>query len=185
MSSMTQLDTAQARGPREVDASESKLRVDRASLELELSADELRTIAEPRASRRAVARAAVSPGDDAGKLPVLAQALAYPTLSLVIAALLMGVAIEGFPLSVRSGHVTRTAPISRAAPIVLTSPASALPVRFANPFDATEVFEFPPGTSENEAHDAVADILTKRAQDRRQDRRERYAATERTRAPER
>jgi hypothetical protein len=186
MSSMTPLDTAQALEPLDVDSSESKLRVDRASLELELSADELRTIAEPRASRRAVARAAVSPGDYAGRLPVLAQALAYPAITLVVAALLMGVAVEGFPLSARPGLVTRTAAISRAAPIIPASPASApLPVRFANPFDASEVFEFPPGTSETEAHDAVADILTKRAQDRRQARRERYAATERTRVPER
>ena len=127
-----------------------------------------------------MARAAVSPGDYAGKLPVLAQALAYPAITLVVAALLMGVAVEGYPLTVRP-LVTSTAAISRAAPIIPASPASApLPVRFANPFDATEVFEFPPGTSEAEAHDAVADLLTKRAQDR-EERRERFAATQRTR----
>jgi hypothetical protein len=178
---MMQLDAAQAHGLREVDSSESTLRVDRASLELELSADELRSLGKPRASGRAMARAAVSPGDYAGKLPVLAQALAYPAITLVVAALLMGVAVEGYPLTVRP-LVTSTAAISRAAPIIPASPASApLPVRFANPFDATEVFEFPPGTSETEAHDAVAGLLMKRAQDRRADRPERFAATERTR----
>jgi hypothetical protein len=36
-------------------------------------------------------------------------------------------------------------------------------VRFANPFDADEVFEFPPGTSQSQARDAVADVLLKRA----------------------
>jgi len=41
------------------------------------------------------------------------------------------------------------------------------PVRFTNPFDATEVFEFPSGTSETEARDAVADLLLQRAHDRR------------------
>ena len=45
-------------------------------------------------------------------------------------------------------------------------PQEALPVYFRNPFDATEVFEFPPGTSQAEARDAVADLLLKRARER-------------------
>ncbi len=40
------------------------------------------------------------------------------------------------------------------------------PVRFTNPFDTTEVFEFPAGTSETEARQAVADLLLQRAHDR-------------------
>jgi hypothetical protein len=40
------------------------------------------------------------------------------------------------------------------------------PVRFANPFDRSEIFEFPPGTTRAEARDAVADILMQRAQER-------------------
>lgn len=40
------------------------------------------------------------------------------------------------------------------------------PVRFANPFDATEVFEFPAGTSEAEAHEAVRNMLVERARQR-------------------
>jgi hypothetical protein len=44
--------------------------------------------------------------------------------------------------------------------------ANNAPVRFTNPFDATEVFEFPPGTSKSEARHAVADLLLKRARDR-------------------
>jgi hypothetical protein len=40
------------------------------------------------------------------------------------------------------------------------------PVLFANPFDAREVFEFPAGTSEAEARDAVAAILMERAMER-------------------
>jgi hypothetical protein len=40
------------------------------------------------------------------------------------------------------------------------------PVRFANPFDTNEVFEFPAGTSEAEARDAVAEILMARAMER-------------------
>lgn len=45
-------------------------------------------------------------------------------------------------------------------------PEESLPVYFRNPFDATEVFEFPPGTSQAEARDAVADLLLKRARER-------------------
>lgn len=41
-----------------------------------------------------------------------------------------------------------------------------LPVRYRNPFDRSEVFEFPPGTSESEARDAVAALLLQRARQR-------------------
>ena len=41
------------------------------------------------------------------------------------------------------------------------------PVRFKNPFDAAEVFEFPAGTTKAEMRDAVAEILLERAQGRR------------------
>ena len=52
----------------------------------------------------------------------------------------------------------------------LLPPPQAIPVRFRNPFDTSEVFEFPPGTSETEARDAVADLLLKRAQQRQMQR---------------
>jgi hypothetical protein len=51
------------------------------------------------------------------------------------------------------------------APPVIEEPAST-PVRFTNPFDPAEVFEFEPGTSDTEARDAVAALLLKRAQER-------------------
>jgi len=40
------------------------------------------------------------------------------------------------------------------------------PVRFNNPFDASEVFEFPPGTSDDQARQSVAAVLLQRARDR-------------------
>jgi hypothetical protein len=42
----------------------------------------------------------------------------------------------------------------------------APPVRFANPFDKTEVFEFPPGTTKEEARELVAQMLLERARGR-------------------
>jgi hypothetical protein len=54
-------------------------------------------------------------------------------------------------------------------------PAPPAPVRdepvqveVANPFDKSEVFQFPAGTSETEAHLAVAKLLMQRAHDREQ-----------------
>jgi hypothetical protein len=40
------------------------------------------------------------------------------------------------------------------------------PVRYANPFDQSEVFEFPHGTTRAAARDAVAEILLQRAAER-------------------
>lgn len=40
------------------------------------------------------------------------------------------------------------------------------PVRYANPFDPNEVFEFPPGTSRATAREQVAEVLRQRAIER-------------------
>jgi hypothetical protein len=68
-----------------------------------------------------------------------------------------------------------TAPPPPAPPPVVAAeemeiPAAAPPapavVRVKNPFDPSEVFEFPPGTPANVARDRVADILMARAMER-------------------
>lgn len=46
-----------------------------------------------------------------------------------------------------------------------TEPAGE-PVYFANPFDSSEVFDFPAGTTEAEAREAVAGFLMERAENR-------------------
>jgi hypothetical protein len=43
------------------------------------------------------------------------------------------------------------------------SQAEAQPVQFTNPFDGKEVFEFSPGTTQDAAREAVAQILMERA----------------------
>ena len=50
------------------------------------------------------------------------------------------------------------------------------PVRFANPFDRSEVFEFPPGTTRAEARRKVAQLLLDRANGRGGQRSPRVAA---------
>lgn len=47
-----------------------------------------------------------------------------------------------------------------------TVPEELRPLQFRNPFDWSEVFEFPPGTSRAEARAAVAEVLVQRARDR-------------------
>jgi hypothetical protein len=42
-----------------------------------------------------------------------------------------------------------------------------LPTRFTNPFDTSEVFEFPPGTTQDAARESVAETLIERARERR------------------
>jgi hypothetical protein len=62
--------------------------------------------------------------------------------------------------------VTGTAPLAAVTPARPAEPQGA-PVRIKNAFDATEVFEFPHGTTESEARQAVAELLLSRARDRR------------------
>jgi hypothetical protein len=47
-----------------------------------------------------------------------------------------------------------------------TAPPENSPMRFANPFDTSEVFEFPAGTTEDDARASVAEILFERARER-------------------
>jgi hypothetical protein len=51
-------------------------------------------------------------------------------------------------------------------PRVTTPVVAEPPVRVPNPFDKKEVFEFPPGTTSEEAHAAIADTLLERARER-------------------
>lgn len=60
--------------------------------------------------------------------------------------------------------------VAQAEPVAEPEPPpaeEAEPVRFKNPFDHREVFEFPAGTTKAEARDKVAEILMDRARERR------------------
>ena len=66
----------------------------------------------------------------------------------------------------RAPTVISAAPLAEVAPAGAAAP-QGVPVRIRNAFDATEVFEFPHGTTESEAREAVAELLLSRARDRR------------------
>lgn len=50
--------------------------------------------------------------------------------------------------------------------VVMQTEPVGEPLRVANPFDASEVFEFPAGTSEADAREAIAGFLIERASNR-------------------
>ena len=63
-----------------------------------------------------------------------------------------------------------TPAVAIAVPVAPAAAAKAQPrgpvVQVINPFDATEVFEFPAGTAESEARNATAELLLQRARER-------------------
>jgi hypothetical protein len=70
-----------------------------------------------------------------------------------------------------AGQTAQWRPLPDKAPEAVDLPeapntASLKPVRIRNEFDRSEVFEFPAGTSMQEAHDQVAQILLQRARER-------------------
>jgi hypothetical protein len=92
-----------------------------------------------------------------------------------VAAFVFAAAVAGVSSGITYLAATRPQPIRVAendisVPLVAPTPEPAnqseAPVQFVNPFDGTEVFEFPPGTSESGAREAVAELLLKRAHER-------------------
>lgn len=120
-----------------------------AALELELSTDDLfRLSAAARNRWRAVARAAMVP-------------------ALVIGAMLVSSSLYLYWTPTPPVQIAATAPPPAVvAPEPPPPPPPSEPVRFVNPFDKTEVFEFPHGTSKTEAREAVASLLMQRARER-------------------
>jgi|SRR5882757_4598052 len=103
----------------------------------------------------------------------------WPAIVLQIAAatVLSGV-IAYLATSPKQSVAAATAPVVPAlphqipaavpvTPVNTVTPVNDEPVRFTNPFDATEIFQFPSGTRESDARQAVADVLLQRARDRK------------------
>jgi hypothetical protein len=164
-------------------------------LELELTADELLTLRAPRTIDRprpierptpiAERLADPSPAPYAGaRLQPRASSLSL-TLSGAVAAALMGpiIYLTWSPeLQVAASSVTQAAPLApivRSLTLVPASQPMLVPVRYTNPFDRSEVFEFPPGTTRRQAHDAVAALLIERARGRHPPQHLRTAALRR------
>ena len=137
---------------------------DEDTIELELTADEMRRLS------RAAKEAQASSPSPAGKRR-------FHLWPMTLAAALVGIAAI---IAGRPGPPPRSAPRITPTPAVASTPPAASepavlaqpqepqgpPVRVKNPFDATEVFEFPAGTTRAEARRKIADLLLQRAVDR-------------------
>jgi hypothetical protein len=135
-------------------------------IEVELSALDARKFSEALAAGRDA-----NPADGRGDMHMskpdkrlkIALAVAAPAI-----ALLAGVAYL-------AAKPVYTAPppvpvVAQAEPVAEPEPApveQAQSVRYKNPFDHREEFEFPAGTTKAEARDKVAEILMDRARERR------------------
>lgn len=85
-------------------------------------------------------------------------------LSLTLAAIGAGSALYSSVGPFDAGHASMPrAAQSAHAQLAMQAELAGEPVRVANPFDASEVFEFPAGTSEADAREAVAGFLIERA----------------------
>ncbi len=86
-------------------------------------------------------------------------------LALTLAAVAAGSALYSYLGPANSGRVATSgvdASTQREWVAMETQPVGE-PLRVENPFDSTEVFEFPSGTSEADAREAVAGFLLERA----------------------
>jgi len=96
----------------------------------------------------------------------------WVSLCVAVALGLAAVIIALWPSPQRAEAATQTEvpAVPPKAPLSTSAAQTALPgdspARFANPFDASEVFEFPAGTTEDDARESVAEILFERARER-------------------
>ena len=131
---------------------------------LALSRADARTDAALRSNPLAVSSAEKSlpnvPKDQRGEWPVVILLIA--AISVFSGGFAYLATTPAQPVHVDGNTVVRTATPETTAP----HSSDNASVRFANPFDATEIFEFPSGTSDTEARQAVADLLLQRAHDR-------------------
>lgn len=143
------------------------------AVEAEMDAQELRDLAPLQAAEPQPAQPEL-PAKVASDAP--ASRVRFVRSPLMI---LCGIAVAGTIAAAAVLHQseTQTAP---SAPVVIAPPSPppeqvasvAAPeeiryVELANPFDATEVFKFPPGTSKSDARDQMAALLLERAIERK------------------
>jgi hypothetical protein len=136
------------------------------TIELELTAEQLRALSDvlPEPAEE------LAPATNVVKARAKRRSYRWDWATFVAALAISGASSGVTYLAVKQGAPT-TAPAQPmpALRIVLQPQLEAQPepaVTFVNPFDKTETFEFPSGTSASSAREAVAELLLKRAQER-------------------
>ncbi|HEY0685020.1 MAG TPA: hypothetical protein VGD45_21960 [Steroidobacter sp.] len=125
---------------------------DEADTEVELSAQDLLALSDPLPAPSRKLDAPKASADRSSRLAI----------AIIAIVSIAGVAHVLKPSERASQSTAETSqPASPSEQV-----AKDQPVRFSNPFDKNEVFEFPAGTTETEARDAVAAVLMERAMSR-------------------
>ena len=132
------------------------------TVEIALTAEDTLALAQAAEGRQAVAIRGES--GSATSTYLRRRYLRPDRWRLVLPASLSGMAI-GVALGIAAERI-HTARIESPPGATLPAEAPQPPVRFRNPFDASEVFEFPPGTSDDSARELVAAMLLQRARER-------------------
>jgi hypothetical protein len=132
------------------------------TIEIALTAEDTLALSQAAEERQAVA--ILGESASATRTYCRQQYLRPDRWPLVLPPALLGMAI-GVALGVAADRIYT---VRIESPPGATPPAESRepPVRFRNPFDASEVFEFPPGTSDDSARESVAATLLQRARDR-------------------
>jgi hypothetical protein len=144
------------------------------AVEAEISAEELRRLAPmPPSDPSAPVEMPDDDDDDEDDTPVRSKLVRSP---LVV---LCGIAVAGTIAAAALRDSERRPVPAPPAPVVQQAPVAPPPVQVANvappepdvvltnPFDRTEKFTFPPGTSKADAREQMADLLLKRAIERK------------------
>jgi len=148
------------------------------TLEAEMSAGDLRRLTDdflgkPKevttsGQHATTASSAASNARSVSRAPMMRSALVVLVLVAVAGMIAVGALRES----------DKRAALPAPPPAVVPAPEPALPVQpeevvapqqvvLVNPFDATETFTFPPGTSKADARDQMATLLLQRAVERR------------------
>jgi hypothetical protein len=151
------------------------MRVEEDTIELMLSPEEIAVLSQAAAENTDAAEpVAASEQPAQATKPPRRHWPAGGVAAIVGVTVVLGTLVALGAIAQRSAEhkhlaVAPPAPPPVIAPTVAQQPPpppGGEPVRFKNPFDHSEVFEFPPGTSQAEMRQAVAELLMERARDR-------------------
>ncbi len=138
-------------------------RMDETDAEIELSAQELLALAN---ARQVEPEPTTVPQPPRPAKDTSLRKLSSPLAMIVALGLIGATYALTRPEGAKQSTADTSSQITQSQTPAPQQFAQGEPVRFANPFDTDEVFEFPPGTTEAQARDAVADVLLKRAMSR-------------------
>lgn len=142
-----------------------------ADMEVELSTQDLLNLT-PVSSAPSIARVASIPANPVSAIATAASSprISVPRMAAAMGVVLIALIAIGALLEFSPPQRVMDRPTTHWSPMpdpVTTVAEEEKPTLFANPFDASEVFELPPGLTRDEARAMVADILLQRAGERR------------------